>query len=257
MKQTEINFKELSRKEYRDKFCKELSLDVLRRAYVYSQNGHMPQSAISTAAVIYAEPLKQKPLLVQGIMAEKELNAVTVWSLQTETEPAQRSLLNGEWNFHNRAMCVARLGENYACTKLQLLEFPDELIIGVYQHRHRFVAVVSIENEVKSAISVPKVTDIANTMAKNAVAYYPEYLLAKKRQKHCRRLPLQKDKPEQMPDFKDFLLKRPLRFVEGINESYSFNCTRQEVSIAAYLEACSARLEQKLSLASVDVFGEF
>lgn len=253
---TEIDFQNLSRKEYHDKFCKDLSLGVLRRAYIYSQNGHLPQCAIPTAAVIYAEPFKLRKLLVKGVMAEKELNAVTVWSLQTETESAQRSLLNGDWDFHNRAMCVARLGENYSCTKLQTLEFPDELIISMYQHYHRYVAIVSIDNSCVSAISVPKVTAIANIVAKNAVAYYPEYLVKKEQQEYYRRHRM-KNKLKHLPDFKDFLLEQPMLFVKGVNENSIFNRTPQNLSIASYLDSCSAQLEQTLSLASVDVFGEF
>jgi hypothetical protein len=257
MKQTEIDFQSLSRKEYHDKFCKEFSLDVFRRAYAYSKNGHMPQNAIPTAAVIYAEPFKLRPLRVHGVWAEKKLNAVTVWDLQTETESAQRFLLKGKWDYPNRAMCVARLGENYACTKLQTLEFPDELIIGVYQHYHRFAAIVSIDNSCVSAISVPKVTAIANLMGKNAVAYYPEYLHQKEQLDYQRKHAKKGKVLTKLPEFREFLLAQPVQFVAGVNQRSIFGPKAPEVSIAAYLEDCSAQLEQKLTIASVDMFGEF
>lgn len=256
MKKAEIDFQNLSLMQYRDKFCKGLSLDVFRRAYAYSQNGHMPQNAISTSAVIYAEPFKLRPLYFSGVMAEQELNAVSIWKLQTETATAQRFLLNGEWDYHNRAMCVARLGENYSCTKLQTLEFPSELIIGVYQHYHRFVAVVSIDNESVSAISVPKVREIADILAMNAVADYPEYLCNKERLTYYRKHPEKGKVLTKLPEFRAFLLEQPIRPVKGIKDSSIFR-KATPVSIASYLDMCSEQLGQKLSLASVDMFGDF
>lgn len=256
MKQTEVDFQSLSKKEYYDNFCKGIALNVFRNAYAYSQNGHLPQNAIPTAAVIYAEPFKRRPLSVHGVMAEKELNAVTIWDLQTETVTAQRELLTGNWNFHNRAMCIARLGENYVCTLHTTLEFPSELIIGVYEHRHRFVAVVSIEDERESALSVPKVQELANILAKNAVAHYPEYLQqVASREWHRTHSEKGKVVPK-LPKFAEFLLAQPLRFVENINPEHGiFRETKHVVSIGEFINHRSEQLKQKLQLASVEMFG--
>lgn len=252
----EIDFKSLSLKEYRDRFGKDLSLDVLKRAYDYSQNGHSPRPALSTSSILYAEPFKQRELFYAGLMAEFEPNAVTIWRLQTETATAQRALLRGLWDYHNRADCIARLGENYACQHLQTLEFPDELIVGVYEHQHRFVAVVSVEAIPESALTVRKVQEVADIVAKNALAYYPLYHAAKERYEWNIKHPQKDFKPEKLPEFREFLLTQPLRFVKGVNPEYDLLCaTKRVVSIEEFIVFRSEPLQQKLTIASVDLFG--
>lgn len=256
MKKNEFDVTGWSLKEYRDKFGKEVSLDVVRRAYGYSKNGHLPQNALATSAVFYVKPFQQHDFLQLGLMAEKELNAVTIWNLQTETVAAQRALLHGEWDFHNRPMCVARLGENYVCTRRTTLDFPSELIIGVYVHQHRFVAVVSLEQKPESALGIAKVQNVADVLAKNALAHYTVYNEKKLNREwniSCGR----KNVPE-LPDFKEFLLSQPMRFVEGLNNENSiFYNPNDAVNVGEYLKQRSKELNQQLSIASVDVFGKF
>lgn len=258
MKQKKYDVEGMSLKEYRDNFGKEVSLDVLKRVYGYSQIGHLPPNALSTAVAIYAEPFKQHNFLQLGLMAEKELNAVTIWNLQTETVTAQRALLSGEWDFHNRAMCIARLGENYVCTRRTTLDFPSDLIIGVYEHRHRFAAVVSLEQKPESVLGLSKVQEVADIMAKNALAYYPEYLELKKRYERMQSTQPQYAKYHKPEKLVAFLLQRPLRFVKGINNTNSvFYNPERAVTVDAFLKQRGEELKQQLNLVSVELFGDF
>ena len=252
----EIDFKSLSLKEYRDRFGKDLSLDVLKRAYDYSQNGHSPRPALSTSSILYAEPFKQRELFYAGLMAEFEPNAVTIWRLQTETATAQRALLRGLWDYHNRADCIARLGENYNCTLQKTLEFPNTEVFGFYQHYHRFVAVAGIkfnpECESDFAPSTVRliINGIAVVIATNAVAYYPEYLDQERQWHHEHDKKTQKS--PKLPEFKEFLLKQPLLRVKGIA---SFFRSSRIPTVGEYLAQSGDEIKQKLILASVNVFG--
>ena len=254
MKEKEIDFTGLSLKEYRDRFAKDLTLEVVRRAYTYSQNGHLPQNAIATAAVLYAEPMKRRELMHHGLLAQKEQNAVTVWKLHTESATAQRELLHGEWDFHNRAECMARLGENYECKLCSTLEFPHNAVIGVCEHRHRFVAVVGIVPESES-ILVTQLQKIADTVAKNALAYYAEYLEYCQRCKRATEFePQYAQKPKK---FKEFLLDSLLKFINAIDPEYGIIEANTWVTVADFIRHWEEQFKQTLTLTSIDVFGDF
>ena len=254
MKKKKEEKKALSLKEFRDEFGKDVSLDVVKRAYTYVLNGNQPQTSIGTSAVLYAEPFKQSDFRCLGLMAEKELNAVTIWNLQTETVAAQRTLLQGKWDYHNRAMCIARLGENFICSRRTTLEFPSELIIGVYVHRHRYIAVVSIEADRESAIAVPKLQELADIAAKNALAHYTEYLDRQEKREYY--LKHKHVAAAELPEFKEFLLKQPLRFVEGVNPQ-SILPAKHIVSVEEFIKHRGEHLNLQLNVASVDLFGDF
>ena len=252
MKEQEISLADMSLKEYRDRFAKNLTLETVIRAYSYSQNGHLPQNAIATAAVLYAEPMKRRELMHHGLLAQKEQNAVTVWKLHTESVAAQRALLHGEWDFHNRAWCIACLGENYECELCSTLEFPHNAVIGVCEHRHRFVAVVSIVPESES-ILVTQLQKIADTVAKNALAYYTEYL---EYCQHCTRATKFEPQYAQKPKkFKEFLLAKPL--IWGINPEYGIIEANTWVTVADFIRHWEEQFKQTLTLTSIDVFGDF
>lgn len=255
--QKEVDFKNLSLKEYRGRFCKDFSLMVLKRAYCYSQNGHLPSNAIATAAVLYADPLKRRMLLQHGVMAQKEPNAVSIWDLQTETVSAQRSLLVGKWDFHNRSECIARLGENYDCQHQTTLDFPNELIIGVYQHLHRFVAVVSIAAICEAEQDERKVQEIADIVAQNALVYYPKYLREKEQIEFDRKHPEEGKAPKKLPEFRQFLLNQPLRFVKGVNPEYDLSRAAKRIVTIEEFIVFRSPLMQKLKVASIDMFGDF
>ena len=256
MKHDEFDLHGLSLKTYRDSFGKNVSLDVLKRAYDYSKNGHLPQNSIATSAAIYAEPFKKHTLRQLGLMAQRELNSVTIWNIQTETPAAQRLLLQGEWDFHNRPMCIARLGENYDCTCRTTLQFPNRQIIGVYQHQHRFVAIVSLKQLQESASCVAKVQEIANNLAINIIVHYPAYLV--KKEIYELRIKRHLPAPEPLPEFKEFLLQQPLRFVDNINnESSLFYNPARAVTIGDYLKRHSDELHQELKIANIHIFGDF
>lgn len=195
-----------SLKEFRNQFGNDVSIKVVKCAYRYAQNGNQPQSSIATSAVLYADPFKKRDMNCLGVMAEQESGKVTIWNLQTETPSAQRALLQGEWDYHNRSLCISRLGENFICTRRTTLRFPSERIIGVYAHYHRFVAVVSIKSDIESTIATTKLQEMAATVAKNALAHYPEYLhrmeMREYNLKHHYAI------SEELPEYKDFLLKQ-------------------------------------------------
>lgn len=252
----EIDFKDLSLKEFQNKFGKGLPFGVVRQAFIYVKNGNQPQNSISTAMIIYAEPFKSRELRQTGLMTEKEGNRISIWKLQTETAKAQRELLTGKWAYHCRHMCIARLGENYDCTLQKTLEFGDNRVVGVYEHRHRFAAVVSLQPEQTSAPCIPKIQELADILAKNALAHYPEYLL----QQEKRRWHLEHDKPQrnipELPPFKEFILKQPLRFVEGVNPQ-SFLPAKHIVSVEEYIKHRGEQLKQNIDIAGIDLFGDF
>lgn len=255
MKKKEEEKKTWSLKEFRDEFGKGVSLDVVKRAYKYALNGNQPQTSVGTSAVIYADPFKKRDFKYLGLMAEKELNAVTIWNLQTETDWAQRTLLQGVWDFHNRSMCVAQLGENFICSRRTTLEFPSELIIGVYQHMHRFVSVVSIETDRESAMWVPKLQALANILALNALAHYPEYLAREAdREYYIKRHGIVSAK---LPEYKDFLLTQPMRFIAGVNPYSVYPEIQHVISVEDFLAHRGKQLDLNIKIASVDLFGEF
>ena len=245
-----FNEKSMSLKEYRDKYGADFPLCVVKTAYSYSQKGVLPQQAIADAAVIYAEPLKQHELLQCGLMAEKQQNTVTIWNLQTETNDAQQRLLQGEWDFHNRMMCIVRLGENYACVRRDTLEFPSEQVVGVCEHKHRFIAVVALEqNPIPTdAVAIQKAEKLANLIAENAVSLYKGYLMSVKR---CRQLGLNQN------SFESYLLKHKVLFVEGINPQNDIPGEKPKVSIEEFLLQQGKKLKQTFRIADIRLFGDF
>ncbi len=247
--------KTLSLKEFRDEFGKSVSLDVVKRAYRYVLNGNQPQSSIATSAVLYADPFKKRDMNCLGVMAEQELGKVTIWNLQTETPSAQRALLQGKWDYHNRSLCISRLGENFICNRRTTLRFPSERIIGVYAHYHRFVAVVSIKSDIESTIATTKLQEMAATVAKNALAHYPEYLHRMEKREY--NLKHHYAISEELPEYKDFLLKQPMRFVEGINPPQLFSVPNHVISVEEYIIHCGQQLNLKLDLVSADLCGDF
>ena len=255
MQKTEIDFQSLSLREYRDTYCKDLSLDVLRRAYGYTKNSHMPQNAVPTATVIYAEPFKTRELKQHGVIAEKRVNTVSVWDLQTETAVGQAELLRGEWDFHNRALCISRLGENYNCSLQSLLEFPVDTAIGLYAHNHRFVAVVNIEPEKEVICALPAVQEVADIIAKNALVHYPEYLSRQEAREYD--LKHHNIVEGELPASIDFLLTQPVYFWGVADPGKIYPEARHVISVEDFLKSRGEALGSKLRIASVELFGDF
>lgn len=249
MQKTEIDFQSLSLREYRDTYCKDLSLDVLRRAYGYTQKSHMPQNAVPTATVIYAEPFKTHELKQHGVIAEKRVNTVSIWDLQTETAAGQDELLRGKWDFHNRALCISRLGENFNCSLQSLLKFPVDTAIGLYAHNHRFVAVVDIAPEKEELCTLPAVQEVADIIAKNAMVHYPEYL--SRQEARADDLKNHNIVEGELPAYIDFLLTQPVYF------SGSTDPARHVISVEDFLKSRGKALGSKLRIASVELFGDF
>jgi hypothetical protein len=257
MKQIDFDASGMSLKDYRNKFGKDLPLCVVKTAYGYSQNGHAPQQALATAAALYAEPFKQHDLLQLGLFAEKQNNTVTIWNLQTETVAAQQQLLQGEWDYHNRAMCIARLSENYACTRRTTLEFLSDHVVGVYAYKHCRVAVAELEQtpEANKASSMREAEKLADLVAQNAVNYFESYQLASVRYKQVSGSAPSVDAERLNPgSFKDFLLGSKMRFVEGINPETGFLCTAPKVSVAQFLQQRGEQLGLALRVLNVKLF---
>ena len=250
--------KVLSLREFRERFCKSMSFIVLKKAYENYCQGVEPQRAVTAAIAACPEQCKSGNLREHCLVVEKELNAVNVFVLRTETRAAQNEIFRNEWDFHNIELCTARLGEKYDCKVQTTLDFPSNLIIGVYEHRHRYAAVISIEPEQESAIAVPKIKKLAQLLALNALADYTVYLHEKRYREWARKHPKRQQVTPELPDFIDFLCEQPLHFAPEINKENSmFYDPKRAVTIAAYLERFGKELGFKLTLASADVFGDF
>lgn len=255
----QIDFTGLSFKEYRDKYGANLPLCVVKTAYGYSQKGALPQQALATAAAAYAEPFTQHALLQCGLMAEKQQNSVIIWNLQTETNDAQQRLLQGEWDFHNRAICIARLGENYVCTRRTTLEFSSDQVIGVCEHKHRFVAVVAMEQIPISTdmVSMQETEKLVNLVAENALALYKGYLMNVKRYRQLSCHETEQAEKLNPISFESYLLRHKVLFVEGINPENDISGEKPKVSIEQFLLQQGQQLKKTFHIADIKMFGDF
>lgn len=256
MKQ-ENSVKILSLREFRERFCQKTTFRVLKQAYDNYLQGAKPQQAVSAAAASFGQ-CKTGDLREHSLIAQRVLNGVNIFMLHTETKQAQQELLYGEWNYHDIPLCIARLDENYACENVAALDFPSNLIVGIYEHKHRYITVVSIEPEQESVITVPQIKKSAHLLALNAMAHYTVYLHEKEYRAWACKHPHGRQIPPPLPDFIDFLREQPLRFAPEVNkENGMFYDPKRAVTIAAYLEQFGKELGFKLTLASADVFGDF
>ncbi|MBQ8464618.1 MAG: hypothetical protein IJ545_01250 [Alphaproteobacteria bacterium] len=259
MEKNDFNEIGLSLKEYRDKYGANFPLCVVKTAYGYSKKGVLPQQALANAAAVYAELFKQRELSQCGLMAEKRQNTVTIWNLQTETSDAQQRLLQGEWDFHNHAMCIARLGENYACTRRTTLEFSSNQVVGICEHKHRFIAVVALEQSSipTDVVSVQESEKLANLVAENAVSLYKGYLMSVERRRQLSGNATQQNEKLNHISFENYLLQHKILFVEGLNPENDFLGKAPKVSVEQFLVQQGDRLKQTFRIADIKIFGDF
>lgn len=235
--------------EFRKSYGQEMSLSVCQKAYGYVLNGHDPKPSIATASLIYAKDFTNNPIPVIGYRAEQEIGCVRIYKLMTETVSAQSSLQKGTWNYGDRSLCIARLGENYEQELVHCLTFPDNLIVSVYNHNGRHISVVALEG-CKKASQIPAFKHIGHVLALNALGYYNRYL------DNLVLIEQYKEKAE-ISFFNKFLFLQPIELTEKKYFDQKQLFPQRTESIRKYLARKSEELNTCIRIASVDVFGNF
>jgi len=165
----------MSLKDFRKNYGQNLSMTVCNNAHIYFMNGHQPKPGIGTASVIYAKDFIDKPLHVIGYRVKEEQNCVKIYGMLTETVGAQNALQKGNWDYENRCKCIAGLGENYLQIWVKSLQFSDDAIVSIYNHKGQYVAVVALEGCTKPS-QVEDFKQIGHVIAVNSLLYYNRYL---------------------------------------------------------------------------------
>lgn len=222
-------------KEFRKEYGQNVSMEVCKTAYRYVLNDNAPKVSVNTAAIIYARKFMERPLKFNSYRVEKELGCVRIYQLQTETEYAQLALRRGNWNYNDRNLCIAALGENYRQKLIRSIEFPDDLVVGVYEHFGRYVSVVALEGCNKPS-QVKEFSDIAHVLAVNALWYYDRYMDATSVFEH----------QDMISDcFPKYLMSQYIEIEFG--KYYN--------DIEQYIEDKQKQLETNISIAQINVFG--
>lgn len=164
-------------KEFYLKRARSYPLSVAKTAYGYTLRQHDARPALSTAATLYAAKLENRRLRYAGYTAAAVKNQITVYRLQTETISALKRLSAKDCQEH-RYSVSAMLGEN--CHFMPVAEFKPGKgeVLGVYVHRNRYVAVVRLKclKQTSDTVINKDLRKAANILAKNAVAWYPEFV---------------------------------------------------------------------------------
>ena len=237
----------MSLTEFRKNYGQNVSMTVCKMAYGYVINENAPKSSLSTAAIIYARKFMERPLKFNSYRVERELGCVRIYQLQTETEYAQLALRRGNWDYNDRSLCIAALGENYRQKLIRSMEFPDELVVGVYEHFGRYVSVVALEGCDKPS-KVKEFTDMAHVLAVNALGYYDRYLDATS---------VMKNQNILYDCFSKYLLSQNLEIEFGkyYNDLGYFPASRKGQRMEHYIEDKQKELETNISIAQINVFG--
>ncbi|MBQ8482015.1 MAG: hypothetical protein IJ532_05725 [Alphaproteobacteria bacterium] len=236
-------------REFRKSYGQNFPLKVCRDAYGYVLNGNLPKPSISTACAIYAKDFVDNRLVAMGYRAKEEIGYVHIYRMMTETVVAQKTLQKGELDFDDRFRCIAALGENYRQELVKSLDFPDDLIVSVYNHFGKFISVVALEG-CKKASQVKDFKHIGHILAINSLGYYDRYL------DNLVLINEYKEKPE-ISYFDKYLLMQPIELTEKeyFNQKQLF--PRRTESVRKYLNRKSEELDTCVRIASIEVFGNF
>lgn len=243
-------------KEFYKNFGQTFPLAVVKNAYVKVQGGAEVGPALLTAADEYAEKLAKLPLNYTGYTAVSSIDQIVVYQLKTTSELGLR-LASPYADKNSRGLAVARLGENFECDVIAVYTHQPDAVLGSYSQRNRYAVVVRLDCggvQIEGGMR-KKLQGLADALAKNVLAGYPEYLVAlhnvQYRKEH-------KMKYEPAPQWEDFLLSKSLRFVEHVNDEYEQGIwfyTPKWVTIGEYLQNFAQKVGLKLKITEINVFG--
>lgn len=246
-------------KEFYQKFGRDYPLTVVKTAFCYFEQGHDVKPALCTAWTIYIANQKNRPLRYKGYMAINQRKGVTVYSLETETVSGMNrvSVIDTD---KRTGLTFAPLGENFCYTSLAVFEAQNNKIFGAYTHRNRYVAIVELSYEGRNLPdeTCKQLQMVADTLAKNALAYYPQYSDDMEKIKFH----IKKDgkKPKNAPEemWPKYFEQQILRFEPKINDGYEcgwsfFNSAYMDV--AGFLEKMQSELKTEIKIADIKLFG--
>lgn len=232
-------------KDFRKNYGQNLSLTVCSNAHIYFLNGHQPKPGIGTASVIYAKDFIDNPLRVVGYRIKQEPGCVNVYGMLTETIGAQNALQIGNWDYDNRCKCIAGLGENYLQVLVKSLQFSDDLIVSIYNHKGQYIAVVALEGCSKPS-QVEDFKQVGHVIAVNSLLHSDRYI--------DNVLPVCQDPKTAKSDYHDLFLK-----MQSIEVKPNPDCDWDyEIgSFDKYLDLKSQQLGVGIHLSSINLFGNF
>ncbi len=227
------------KKFYAD-FGKIFPIGVAKMACDYHAQGYDVASALNKAIASYAAEKRKRPLRYEGYTLNNSRVGLSVYKLQAETESGLRWLSPYTWDDY-RDLTITKNGENCLCLSVAEFKNQPESVLGGYAHNNRYAAVVRLNygNVILLWAAYEQLREYANLLAKNALAWYPAYLIAKRQE-----------------TFSAFLLEKPIRFAEFINETMERTPTLiGKVTIGKYLENLHQTTNLNLQISDVRVFG--
>ena len=236
--------------EFRKNYGKNVSMKVCKTAYGYVLNQNAPNTSVCIASIIYAQKFLNNPLKYSSFRVEKELGCIRIYKVQTETEFAQSALKRGNWNYNNRNLCIAALGENYKQKFVRTIELPDDLVVSVYEHFGRFVSVVALEGCQKQS-QIMAFNDVAHVLAVNALCYYGRYFdevsIVNKNSLNT-----------EIGDFDKYLTSQSIEIKHNkyYNDNGFFPSSRKGERIAQYLKRKNEELGADIHIAQISIFGD-
>ncbi len=227
-------------------------LGLIGIAYSYVKNGHEPATALQTACIIYAAKFTEKPMNYVGYSVTDAIDVIRVHRLQAET-PFGISHFPLYDEPKNRSLAVATSGENLLDEQHWMTEQKPNATFGVYEHHNRYVAVVELKHDEKLSNN-KRMKELADLMAKNALAWWPEYLKEQERKEFAekKKLPML-----ELPTWHDFLLKQYIRFVPHVNETLEHpeSFRSPTVTIDDYLKNLEKQTGFEVKVADINLFG--
>lgn len=247
-------------KEFNEMFGR-TPLAVVKTAYGYFQQGHEPGPAISTAAIIYAAKFEKQRLNYTGYDCIRDVSGVTVYEVRTVTESGLTRMSPYSLK-DSRGLTIATMGENCVCDAINFFKNQPDSVLGYYTHRNRYTAVVRLNYGTNADLPIntlKKLQHLADVLAMNVVAWWPEYL--KKRESlHKFYMEKYKRPPMEFESNKlEFINKQVLRFMPKINEGCEHDhLLCGNMSISAYLRGeIKNQTGLDVRIENVDIYGMY
>ena len=231
-------------------------LTVVKTAYGYFQQGHPVESIFKTASILYAAKLEEQSLNYSGYACERRISKIIVYRVQTNSATGLKQILPYSFK-ENPAFAVTLLGENASCDEIASFENRADSVLGSYNHRNRYVAIVRLNhgNPQLTADMQESLKDLADVFAKNALAWWPAYQTALEKVEYCKK---HKKPFDTLPEWKEFLLQQELRFAKKVNEGFETgSClfTKTWITIGNYLRNLKEQTGLTITIDSIDIYG--
>ena len=155
-------------------------------------------------------------------------------------------------------LAIAKLGENFECDVDATYAQQPDSVIGGYSHRNCYVSVVKLNfgNVQLTAGMQKKLQNLADVLAKNALAWYPAHSKALNKEKYYKE---HKMNYKPVSGWKTFFLAQVLRFVPNVNDGYESGSQwykeTKSVTIGDYLAHFCKENKIKLDIQYIHVSG--